>query len=130
MLEFFRWRAANFDLCSALMATEQWGFFCVPHLLSSVYNGHLRGLVTLTPNAVRLQFSCHYHLGLSRLGFEYLTFHMRGERALNHCGRGCMYYCIVTKDTKHLLYSLKVKGGGMLIFLRRQWMKRFKLKRP
>ena len=34
------WRAANFDLCSALMAIEQWGFFCVPHLLwhgASVY---------------------------------------------------------------------------------------------
>ena len=27
-----RWRAANFDLCSALMAIEQWGFFSVPHL--------------------------------------------------------------------------------------------------
>ena len=41
-----RWRAANFDLCSALMVFEQWGFFGVPHLLwheASVYNGHLRG---------------------------------------------------------------------------------------
>ena len=28
-----RWRAANFDLCSALMAIELWGFFNVPHLL-------------------------------------------------------------------------------------------------
>ena len=40
-----RWRAANFDLCSALMAIEQWGFFSVPHLLwhgASVYNGHFR----------------------------------------------------------------------------------------
>ena len=39
------WRAANFDLCSALMAIEQWGFFSVPHLLwhgTSVYNGHPR----------------------------------------------------------------------------------------
>ena len=37
-------RAANFDLCSALMTTEQWGFFSVPHLLwhgASAYNGHL-----------------------------------------------------------------------------------------
>ena len=49
-----RWRAANFDLCAALMAIEHWGFFNVPHLLwqgASVYNGHLRGPVTLTPNA-------------------------------------------------------------------------------
>ena len=40
------WRAANFDLCSALMAIEHWGFFNVQHLLwhgASVYNGHLRG---------------------------------------------------------------------------------------
>ena len=26
-----RWRVANFDSCSALMAIEQWGFFNVPH---------------------------------------------------------------------------------------------------
>ena len=50
----FRWRGANFDLCSALMAIEQWGFFTVPHLLWHVYNGHFRGPVTLTPNAERL----------------------------------------------------------------------------
>ena len=49
-----RWRAANFDLCLALMAVAQWMFFSVPRLLwhgASVYNGHLRGPVTLTPNA-------------------------------------------------------------------------------
>ena len=52
-----QWRAANYDLCSALMAIEQWGFFSVSHLLwhgASVYNGHLRGPVTLTPFAERL----------------------------------------------------------------------------
>ena len=52
-----RWRAANFYLCSALMAIEQWGFLSVPNLLwhgVSVYNGHLRGPVTLTPIAERL----------------------------------------------------------------------------
>ena len=27
------WKAANFDLCSALIAIEQWRFFSVPHLL-------------------------------------------------------------------------------------------------
>ena len=50
-------RAANFDLCSALMAMKQWGFFNVPHLLwqgPTLYNGHLRGPVTLTPVAKRL----------------------------------------------------------------------------
>ena len=48
------WKAANFEICSALMAIEQWVFFNVPHLLwhgSTLYNGHLRGHVTLTPVA-------------------------------------------------------------------------------
>ena len=39
-----QWRAANFDLCSALMVIEQWGFFSVSHLLwhaESVLNGHI-----------------------------------------------------------------------------------------
>ena len=50
-------RAANFDLCSALMAIEQWGFFSVPHLLwhwASIYNGDPWGPVTLTPIAEHL----------------------------------------------------------------------------
>ena len=29
---YWRWRAANFDLCSALMAIKQWVFFSMPHL--------------------------------------------------------------------------------------------------
>ena len=48
-----RWRAANFDLCSALMAIEQSGFLSVPYLLwhgASVYNlYYLRGPATLSP---------------------------------------------------------------------------------
>ena len=38
----------QFDLCSALMSIEQWGFFNVPHPLRyrlTVYNGLLRGPV-------------------------------------------------------------------------------------
>ena len=38
----YRWRAANFDLGSALNVFEQWGFFSVPHLLwhgTSYYMG-------------------------------------------------------------------------------------------
>ena len=38
------WRAANFDLCSAFMAIQQWGFFSKPHG-ASVNNGHLWRLV-------------------------------------------------------------------------------------
>ena len=53
-----RWKAANFDLCSALIwpLIEQWWFFSVPHRLQhgvSAYNGHLRGRVTIKPNAER-----------------------------------------------------------------------------
>ena len=55
-----RWRDANFDLCSALMANEQWEFFSIPHLPCGavVYNDHLRGPLTLTPITERLSF--HY----------------------------------------------------------------------
>ena len=52
-----RRRAANFDLCSALMAIEHRGFFSVSHLLWHalfVYIGLLRGPVTLTFIAERL----------------------------------------------------------------------------
>ena len=47
-------RLQKFHLCSAVMAIEQWGFFNVSHLLwhgLTVYNGHLRGPLTLTPIA-------------------------------------------------------------------------------
>ena len=48
--QHYRWRAADFDLCSVFMTIEQWRFFSVPHLLwhgPSVYNGHLRGPMPL-----------------------------------------------------------------------------------
>ena len=73
----YKWRASNFDLSLTLMATEQWLFFSVPHLLwhgASVYNGHLRGPVTLTHTAERfaleLSLPVFTTLFLSRLGFE------------------------------------------------------------
>ena len=57
-----RWRAANFYVCSALMAIEQLGFFNVPHLLlhgPTLYNGHLRHSHML-PSV--WQWRCHYLL--------------------------------------------------------------------
>ena len=60
-----RWWAANFDLCSALMAIEQWGIFNVQHPLwhgPSVYNGHLRGPVTLRRIAERLAVELLQHV--------------------------------------------------------------------
>ena len=95
-----RRRAANFDLCSALMVIEQWGFFSVPHLLwhgASVNNGHLRGPVTLTPIAERLAVELSLPVlttGLSRLRFEHQTFRLRGERSnpLRHRrGKACLF---------------------------------------
>ena len=70
------WRATFFYLCSVLIAIEQWGFFNVPHLLwhgPTLYNGHLRGPVTLTPVAGVWQWSCHtcfYDSGVSWPGIE------------------------------------------------------------
>ena len=59
-----RWRVAKFDLCSALMAIEQWGFISVPYLQwhgTFVYNGLLRGPVTLTPIMPSVwQWDCPY----------------------------------------------------------------------
>ena len=45
----YRWRVRNSDLCSALMAINQWVFFNVPHLLwhrPTLDNGYPRGPVT------------------------------------------------------------------------------------
>ena len=47
-------QGCEFYLFSALMAIEHWGFFSVPHLVwhgASLYNGHIREHVTLTPIA-------------------------------------------------------------------------------
>ena len=83
---YYRWRAANFDLCSALMASEKWGFFNVPHLPwhgPILYNGHLRGTVTLTPVAKRLAVEPSLYLfddlELSRPGIEPRSPALRGE---------------------------------------------------
>ena len=63
--DHYRWRAASFDLCSALMVIEQWGFFSEQHLLwhgASVRYGHLQGLVTLAPIAERLAVELSLHV--------------------------------------------------------------------
>ena len=55
----------------------------MPHLLrhgASVYNGHLRGSVTLTFSSGAVTI-CFYDLGLLRLKFEHPTFRLRGERS-------------------------------------------------
>ena len=50
-----------FDLYSAILVIEQWGFYNVLHLLwngSTVYNGNLRGPVTLKHIAMRTSYVC------------------------------------------------------------------------
>ena len=68
------------------MLTYSRHFFSVLHLLlheASVSNGHLRGPLTLTHIAERLEvkLSLTTDLGLSRLGFEHTTFRLRGQRS-------------------------------------------------
>ena len=50
----------------------------------TVYNGHLRGPMTLTPIAERIAVELSltvFTTGLSRLGFELPTFRLRGKRS-------------------------------------------------
>ena len=79
----YRWIAWNFDVYLPPMTSEQWGYFVVPQLLwhgASVYNGHLLPSVWLW-SCHYVFYNCVYDLGLSRQGFEYLTFRLRGERS-------------------------------------------------
>ena len=75
-----RWWAVNFDLCSDLMVTEQWGFFILSHLLwhqASVYNTHTL-IRAFDSGAVT---TCFQDLGLWRLGFKHPTFRFRNEQS-------------------------------------------------
>ena len=81
--------AANFDLCSELMANQQWGFYTVPYLLwhwASVYNGYLWGPVTLTPivESLAVELSLPFwqlRSGLVfKLVFKHPTFRLKGQR--------------------------------------------------
>ena len=81
-----RRKAAKIGLYLKLMAIEHWEFFSVPRLLlhgASVYSGHLRGPVTLTPVAERLAVE----LSLPVSSKKNYTFRFRGERSnrLRHC---------------------------------------------
>ena len=98
----YRWRAANFDLCSALMAIEQWGFISVPHLLlhgAYVYNGHLRRPVTLTPFAERFAVELPLPVLTTSVG----TFAC-GANALTHCATAAVRGISVFLGS-HLSYS-------------------------
>ena len=58
-----RWRAEHFELYSALIAIEQWGFFYVPHLLwhgSSVFKVISEDSWHSHPMSSVWQWNCNY----------------------------------------------------------------------
>ena len=79
----YRRRAAIFYICSALWPQNSEGSLTCHG--ASVYNGYLRGPVTLTPIAeriaVELSLPLFYDLGLPQLGFENPTFCLWGQRS-------------------------------------------------
>ena len=107
------------------------------HLLwhwASVYNGHLRGPVAITPFAECLAVdlslpvfttyvcrvagsgsftTCFYCLRLSRLGFEHPTFSLRGERS-NTLRRRCGYKLLKTPIIMKLHERLSLTSGFTL----------------
>ena len=98
-------RAAIFELCSALMTIEQWVFFSVPHLLwhgASVYNGHLRGPVTLTPIAERLTVELSLPAFTTWVFLDWDSNTLPSSNALTHC---------VTAAAKFGIYHYLVKAN-------------------
>ena len=120
----YRWKARNFGLCSALMAIEQWGFFSVPLILwygASVYNGHLWGTHD-THTYCRVISSgtvtmCFYDLGLSRVRFEYPTFHLRGQRCKPLRHRWCPSWLPLMVTKEMMQWLLKNKRESICFYI-------------
>ena len=83
----YRWRVSNFDLCSALMAIDQWRFFSVPHLL---WHGHTLYMIICKdpwhPHLLPSVWQLSYHYLFLRLlsvaaGIRTPSFCMRCERS-------------------------------------------------
>ena len=88
-LQYYRLRAAKFELCSALMVNKQGGFLQLATPIGTrgiPINGHLRGPMTRTPIAERLAVDMSepgfFYLGLLRMRFEHPTFRLRGKRSI------------------------------------------------
>ena len=102
-----RWRAADFNLYSALVAIEQWGFFSLPHPLwhgASVYNGHFRGPVTLTPIAERIAVELSLPVLTNKVcrGWD-SNIHSSacGVNALPHCATAAVNHIIRMLTSAH-----------------------------
>ena len=83
-------KGCKFWLLFCTYAIEHLSFFSMPHLLrhrTSVYNG-LWGPVILTSIVELWQYTvtaCFYDLGLSQLGFDHPTCHLRDEPSNRLC---------------------------------------------
>ena len=100
-----RWRAANFDLCSALMAIEQWGFLNVPQLL---WHGPTLYNLTLTPVVERLAKKLSLPvLRLRSVATAYWTpiSRMRDEHSTSSPSRRLMTKFIIIRLKVDLIYS-------------------------
>ena len=94
-------RAANFDLCSAPMAIEQWEFLKVPYLLwheASINNGHLWASVRLSLIAERLAVELSLP-DIYNFGRPFLDYHYYMLSLFDPCPR-------VDKKWRSLLYDL------------------------
>ena len=102
-----QWGVANFDLCSALMAIEQWRFLNVPHLLRPGLPYIM--IISEDPWHSQLlpsvwQWNCHYlflrHRSVTT-GDRTLISRMRGERIIRESfllcfkvgGRSSLSHC-------------------------------------
>ena len=94
-----RWRATNFDLCSALMAIEQWGFFSVPHIYCDT--GHPFKMVISEdpwhshPFAERLAMKLSLPVPTTKVcrGWDSNTQPSTcGANALTHCATAAVFY--------------------------------------
>ena len=111
---------ANFDLCSALMVIEKWGFFSVSHLLwhgASVYNCYLREPVTLTPIAESLAEELSQPVFTSyvcRCWDSNSQPSSYGANALTHCATVAAKFLVRT--VRNLICYWSKKTYGCFIF--------------
>ena len=111
---------ANFDLCSALMVIEKWGFFSVSHLLwhgASVYNCYLREPVTLTPIAESLAEELSQPVFTSyvcRCWDSNYQPSAYGANALTHCATVAAKFLVRT--VRNLICYWTKKTYGCFIF--------------
>ena len=111
-----RWRAANFNLCSAVMAIEQWGLLNVPHpprhgptvvISEDPWHSHLLSSVW--------QWSCHYlflRLRSVATGDRTSISLMRGERSTSTPPRRSLYLRYYVYYIDIFLYKLCLDFAG------------------